>query len=903
MQGFLGFNITSVKQTADKLKMSVETLYGSLLLFAQGAKKAGAETQGLQRYLNSLGSAIHNLDPQRAKRMAMAIGDIQRVSYNGVEFDVRIPNGKEISAFVRQNVPRIEDKSTSKNNSDLSQETHYGPKELANAAKEANVSMKQLYGTLLLFAQEAKEAKVNVDGLQLGLQQIGKRFRFTSQEAKEAAEKIGQFQIVEYDGVKIQTKAPQTVNVVKQVEKIEKAYKRSGKTANKSRQEFIRQADQIGTSADRAIMAIDSVSGAFGGASTGLSGVVGDVIQLIKNPMTAAIAGAGVVLVGIVELGKRMWDEWNESIQEAKQKAEFFQNIAKQNKGNSEKRNDENIGLVDRLKEINGNSNKILNQLQIVQANQIIETLIKNLVKLGYTEDSLRKKIKVEKGKILGLDTAELNTILGATEQQINKTKAVADAYVKSATTNFKASAKSLTGVQSSVGDTATANSLKKIKNTEDIRDFRFSAEQLTLFYKTKSGAKIKERNKNQVQFEKQWNAFMDEGNYEGILSLLQGKFKGVKTGDAIKEIQDLYNSIKLLKDEMAELDHLSKVGSKDQASYFSFLSKQTREFEKTLNSANKSKLKQYNKKREEFEKQKSYQNLDDNELRYESDLSESFDLGNKIGQAQKQVDSYNKKIEEAKKKRDGLLAKAQQKTKKGEILNKDEILLIRQANQAYTELLSQRTNAENKVIELKEKQLELDKKIFDAEKQAKQAVDQRINSAKENIAIRKAEQRGDWKTANTLKIAQQTKQYGAMTKEQRDQIRKAEQAERKFNIKADMRDKVQNMYYGALGGKAGDRQRMYDEYENKKQGKLTKAQRGTIDKIVDLQYALKNTPKLDLSNAQIKTNELTSRGGWKGGAVAPNVDRINQLIASNTQTANSILTQIRQVLNSGLKI
>lgn len=902
MQGFLGFNITSVKQTADKLKMSVDTLYGSLLLFAQGAKKAGANTQGLQRYINSLGSAIHNLDPQRAKKMAMAIGDIQRVSYDGVEFDVRIPNGREIMAFVRQNVPKIEDKSTSKNNSDSSQETHYGPKELAHEAKEANLSMKQLYGTLLLFAQEAKGAKANVDGLQLGLQQIGKRFKFTAQEAKEAAEKIGQFQIVEYDGVKFQTKAPQTVNVVKQVEKIDKAYRKSGKTANNSRQEFIRQADQIGTSADRAIMAIDSVSGAFGGASTGLSGVVGDVIQLIKNPMTAAIAGAGVALVGIVALGKKMWDEWNESIQEAKQKAEFLQNIAKQNKGNSEKRNDENIGLVDRLKEINGNSNKILNQLQLVQANQIIETLIKNLVKLGYTEDSLRGKLKVEKGKILGIDTAELNTILGATQQQIDKTKAVVDAYAKSATTNFKAARQGLLDANIFTTDTATVDQLNKLRNAEDIRSFRFDAKEDTYVTSGNSISKIK-RDPKQVEFEKQWNKAIQNSDYDTVLSLLQGKFKGVKTGDAIKEIQDLYNSIKLLKDEMAELDHLSKVGSKDQASYFSFLSKQTREFEKTLNSANKSKLEQYNKNKKEFEKQKSYQNLDDNEQRYQSDLSESFDLGNKIGQAQKQVDSYNKKIEEAKKKRDGLLAKAQQKTKKGEILNKDEILLIRQANQAYTELLSQRTNAENKVIELKEKQLELDKKIFDAEKQAKQAVDQRIDSAKENIAIRKAEQRGDWKTANTLKIAQQTKQYGAMTKEQRDQIRKAEQAERKFNIKADMRDKVQNMYYDALGGKAGDRQRMYDEYENKKRDKLTKAQRGTIDKIVDLQYALKNTPKLDLSNAQIKTNELTSRGGWKGGAVAPNVDRINQLIASNTQTANSILTQIRQVLSSGLKI
>lgn len=901
MQGFLGFNITSVKQTADKLKISVETLYGSLLLFAQGAKKAGAETQGLQRYINSLGSAIHNLDPQRAKKLAMAIGDIQRVSYNGVEFDVRIPNGKEISAFVKQNVPRIEDKSTPKNNSDSSQKTYYGFKEFKQEAKNANISLKQFYGTLLLFAQEAKKAKLNVDGLQLGLQHLGKRFAFDSKEAKEAAEKISQLQTVEYDGVKIQTKAPQTVNVVQQVEKIDKAWQKSGKTADDSRQKFIKQADQIGTSADRAIMAIDSVSGAFGGASTGLSGVVGDVIQLIKNPMTAAIAMAGVALTGIVALGKKMWDQWNESIQEATTKANFLADIASKKQQQGEENKDFNSGLIDRLKVINKDG--ILNELQNTEAIIIIDQLIKKLVELGNKEDDLRKKIRVENGKILGLDIAEIKLAVGATKQAIKLAQQNTDAKVQVATKSFNQASKPLSGYSFFNRDSESSYASNKIRTAEDIRNFRFDAKD-TYSHVYNDGTIVNfERDKNQVEFEKKWNALMQQNNLQGILDLLAQKYQGVKTGSAIQQIQNLYNAIEALNKQQEKLNMLSKTGAKDQNQYFAMLSKQTRQYQDNVKGKTQSKKAEYEKDLNQFNDQKANDSLSEIE-KYNFDSDSSMYLSEQIRSAEQDLNQFIPKLAQAKKKRDQLLKKANEKTKSGKPLTQAQIIAVRQASDAYIKLFSQRTTAENKVIELKQKQLQIDKRIYETQQKTAKFIKDKIQSAKDSIRLKQAEVRGDWGTFNNIKLNQQEQQSGVVLSEaQRKKILKAEAVQRAFDVKADMRSKVQDLYYSALGGKQADKQRMYSDYENKKQGKLTKAQIGAIDKIVDLQYALKNTPKLDLSNAQVKTNELTSRGGWKGGAVAPNVDRINQLIASNTQTANGILSQIKQVLSSGLKI
>jgi hypothetical protein len=52
------------------------------------------------------------------------------------------------------------------------------------------------------------------------------------------------------------------------------------------------------------------------------------------------------------------------------------------------------------------------------------------------------------------------------------------------------------------------------------------------------------------------------------------------------------------------------------------------------------------------------------------------------------------------------------------------------------------------------------------------------------------------------------------------------------------------------------------------------------------------------LSQYQIKTNELSQRGGFKGGVVMPESDRINMAIMNSGKSQVQILTQIKDLLS-----
>jgi hypothetical protein len=194
-------------------------------------------------------------------------------------------------------------------------------------------SNNQLYGSLLNLAEAYKKAGGDTTIFVSALNDAKENASLTAEACKNLVNELGKLNTVNIDGIEFDFKSvdsEQMANIIKKVQSetnnirkslnitssetvnTEKKLQKTGKETQKTWKET---ADGVGTSADRAIMAIDSVSGAFGGASTGWSGVVGDVIELIKNPMTAAIAGAGLALMSVVHIGKKMWDEWNLSIE------------------------------------------------------------------------------------------------------------------------------------------------------------------------------------------------------------------------------------------------------------------------------------------------------------------------------------------------------------------------------------------------------------------------------------------------------------------------------------------------------------------------------------------------------------------------------------------------------------
>lgn len=83
----------------------------------------------------------------------------------------------------------------------------------------------------------------------------------------------------------------------------------------------------------------------------------------------------------------------------------------------------------------------------------------------------------------------------------------------------------------------------------------------------------------------------------------------------------------------------------------------------------------------------------------------------------------------------------------------------------------------------------------------------------------------------------------------------------------------------------------------------LSSDQKDKIEKLTKIQFQLGDLEKIkpNLSNLDIKTNQLTARGGFSTGAVVmADKDRINQQIANYNQRQANLLQQIKNILQNG---
>ena len=165
----------------------------------------------------------------------------------------------------------------------------------------------------------------------------------------------------------------------------------SVKKAGKEMSAATKKLDNFGDNADRAVRAIDSVSGALGQASTGISGLAGDLIALVKNPMAMAIAA----ITALVAVGVKLWDKLTLSAEEYAKKASFEFEQAQKKFNDLTNAQKEDSGYLDRLKEISQEEN-ISNSLK-AEAISIIQSLTDRYGDLGISID-------VTTGKIHGLD-------------------------------------------------------------------------------------------------------------------------------------------------------------------------------------------------------------------------------------------------------------------------------------------------------------------------------------------------------------------------------------------------------------------------------------------------------------------------------------------------------------------
>ena len=152
------------------------------------------------------------------------------------------------------------------------------------------------------------------------------------------------------------------------------------------------------------------------------------------------------------------------------------------------------------------------------------------------------------------------------------------------------------------------------------------------------------------------------------------------------------------------------------------------------------------------------------------------------------------------------------------------------------------------------------------------------------------------------------------LEKELRDQNLKLTEAETRelqeqrkilngLNLRKNLREQAQSLKWSRMEaagqGEEAARQKALSEAEKTKGGKLTDAERQLVEKLSKLQFAAGNAPQAHLGDLSIKTNSLTSRGGFQGGVKMPDTEKIARETCNYNKRQADAIDKIKRLLEN----
>lgn len=710
-------------------------------------------------------------------------------------------------------------------------------------------------------------------------------------------------------GVNVAIPTDITKNVGKTLSVIDKNVGNTTKKIKKEVKETEKlTADAFSDSADRAVMALDSISGAFGGGSTGLSGVVGDVVNMIQNKLVFQIAAVGAMLTGIVLIARKLYDELTLSTEQMKAQMEQLSNWNNQKQGEHKQTTSQMQQLIDQMRKISKDG--IFDTMQLIRAQTIIKRLKKQFKQLGVevSDDQFAAILDAAKKggasgewaasrlqylKDYGRSQTTKKLTRQAAEQQVRMT---AQLFSNSDFIHIVGAPMELTITP----DSAAKQDIKHAKNIDDITKYRFNADEYTekvVNFGDGPVTATEKRDPLRVAFAKEWNRLMDQQDYDGVISLLKEQYKKAKTTDNQQTIVSIINA---LEQQIAKNAQVQMVRDKVDSQTIADLGRYVQNAKADMLKQIKDRRAKYQEKRQD--KSEQFRTSDWKDQQYIAHETANLeDINKQQAKYSDYMKKLNKKIAQWQKYADKLVAQWKKDP------NSVPMQQIIRANRNLSILYNRKAKTEGKIIDLQQKQLDSRFEINRRLKQAANwAVDQwnnNIDQANQLSYLAAKDYKGYYRYKDDLIIENSGKQ---LNDKQRKQFYAGQQQLRTTQARYNFRQQAEKLYqqlFAATNPLGARKAQMIDEFRKTKGSDLTKGELKAIDKLVNLQHFYENQPKLDLSNAQILTNELTSRGGMKYGAVDPSVNRVNQMIATNTQTTAHILGQIKNSLTNGWRI
>ena len=202
--------------------------------------------------------------------------------------------------------------------------------------------------------------------------------------------------------------------------------------------------------------------------------------------------------------------------------------------------------------------------------------------------------------------------------------------------------------------------------------------------------------------------------------------------------------------------------------------------------------------------------------------------------------------------------------------------------------------------------QAKIQERINALKKIEKDYVDSTLKSL--DTSVMKYELQGDYQKATQEQIRRNAQAKGIknLDPENLKKLMDATDTFRKYTLQQAMKGNFQSTYDNLTAGKRTAYQEFQyqkRQYEERYKTQLTgKQETALLDKI-NAEFGMKDNQKyleyLKKGMGQIKTNELTARGGFAGGAYIPQTADYAKQIATYNQQQNSYLQQIKQAVIS----
>ena len=216
--------------------------------------------------------------------------------------------------------------------------------------------------------------------------------------------------------------------------------------------------------------------------------------------------------------------------------------------------------------------------------------------------------------------------------------------------------------------------------------------------------------------------------------------------------------------------------------------------------------------------------------------------------------------------------------------------------------------NALKLINDAKKQGMELEKSDAEwiAERQGRVRMDSYYDNEMDSLATKKREQElinaGLDEEAEKLRIIMELEKQGAEVSDDKvDKIMHERRELKSMQLAYGLKEQaygLQNQAMHKVGlGKEADEQKALRDAEKQKGAKLDENETALVKSIADLTYKMGHETLPQLGDLSIKTNSLTSRGGFASGAVMPDKDAVNKAVARFNQTQCQLLENIKGLI------